>query len=90
MKHLLSSLIIGLVAAITLLAAGFFLPEQPGLTWLGQLAYGPSDHLFSYAIRSGLLGPGELRHHSFVLLVSLISWWCAFTSVAYIFHNRRN
>jgi hypothetical protein len=84
MKRLLPPLLAGLLLATILLVVGFLLPLQRGFSWLSQLAYGPGDHLFSYAIRSGLLGPGELRHHSFVFLVSLFSWWCVFASVVYI------
>jgi hypothetical protein len=74
MKRLLPSLIIGLLVAIVLLAAGFLLSQHPSFSWLSQLAYVPGDRSFPYFSHSGLLAAGELRHHSFVLVFSLISW----------------
>jgi hypothetical protein len=84
MKHLFSPLLIGLLFATILLLFGFLAPQQPDFSWLSQLTYAPGDQLFSHAIRGGVLGAGELRHHSFVFFVSLFSWWCVFASATYI------
>ena len=78
MKAYLAAMLFGLMASAALLVAGFWAATQFGLHWLNWLIFGPGDILFSIALRIGLLAPGELGHHIFVVLVSLLIWTLIF------------
>lgn len=72
------SALFGMAIAMAFMFASFLLAPKPGWNWLALLAYGVSEHLYPYARTLGL-AEGELRHHGFVLMLSLLIWWCGFT-----------
>jgi hypothetical protein len=91
MKKLWLSLAIGLVGSVLLLLTGFCFQEHHGFfLWLNRIAFGASEWIFPYIRHASLVRQGrESPHLHFVLLFSLISWWCIFTAFGYFFVNRK-
>jgi len=77
-------MVLGLICTGLLLSVAFF-SHSPVLNFV---AFGPGDSTFLFAIKSGLVvlvfgrTSGEVPHHLYVLLCSLLFWWL--TSAALI------
>jgi hypothetical protein len=90
MRQLLPPVFAGLLAALLLMAAGFFLAVPHGyFAWLNHLAFGLGESQFWALRHAGVIRPGEWAHHSFVLYFSLISWWVVFAVAGCFLYRRR-